>query len=437
MAYAATITDTHFISKSGRKYPLFKGTKDEWRDLAKEWGKQGDTQMENFYQKYGRMLAEDGELLVVKSTTPKGSSKRSYKVTSSEGVGAESIRRAKKTRGTNVEIEQQIERLDLHQRLIGELNEGNITIEDFHQQMKALYRSHRKPYNPDQVLNAEGWPQGKSKEGFLKWQSKVYSEAQQEAAAFAQEQGLKTDAGHAMPAAEGGPDARSNVQPEPGALNKIKQEQARGNVQLTDADKAARKGVLEYVGIATDKTLAFQEYLMEGTSPNVRSFNSYNQYFRSALAHDTGLDFRQVDTLLSQAEDDLLNRGTIERRFSKEKQKNLILPDVTEGGEVSVHTDPREKMTPWEQKQTKQLRREGAHEFQGTGDPVDLETGQQIFPEQDPNDITKLAETPTERTRISNVNTTAPVDAKAVIRNNPAARVAVPKVKRTPWRIRF
>lgn len=277
MALASEITETTF--KSGRKtYKLFKGTRAEWKKLAlKHWNETGDVNNESFYKTYGRMLHEDGsgKVLAVKSVTKKGGS-RAYRVDSTERSAADSAKRKKDQFGINEEIEKQIKRLDSEQ----------------------------------------AWPPGKSKEGFLKWQKSVYSEAQNEARAYAQRTGAKVDAGHARASKLGGPSARSNLAPEFSAINKAKQEKGaeRSNIELDEA------------GISRSKTHAFQEYLMEGTSPKVRNVSDYSRLVRSILAHETDIP---IDQAMAIGENELIQKGPQQKELSKVPQKNLKLKNIT------------------------------------------------------------------------------------------------------------
>ena len=277
MAIASEITKDNF--KSGRRtYKLFKGTRKEWKDLAlKHWNETGDVNNESFYKKYGRMLHEDGsgKVLAIKSVTKKGSP-RAYRVASTADLAADSERRKKDQFGTNEDIDKQIKELN----------------------------------------SKKAWPPGKSKEGFLKWQKSVYAEAQSEARAYAQKTGAKSDAGHARASKLGGPSARSNLAPEFSAINKAKQEKG---IERTDIE-------LDEAGISRSKTHAFQEYLMEGTSPKVRNVSDYSRLVRSILAHETGIS---TDQAMAIGENELIQKGPQQRELTQVRQKNLKLKDTT------------------------------------------------------------------------------------------------------------
>jgi len=255
-----------------KEYKVFEGSQKEWESLANSW-REGKTNpiISDFYAEYGRIPNKS-----LKQSSRKGEVKK-YITRNTASLNKSSQTRKENTRGTNPEIDAQIERLD----------------------------------------KQKAWPPGKSKKGFLRWQGSVYSEAQREANAWAWKHGYKTHAGHGRAAKLGGPNARTNLAPEGAAGNLSKQETGieRANWELDEA------------GISRSKTHAFQEYLMEGTSPKVRNVNDFSALTRRILVHNTDIP---IDQAMSIAENELIQRGPQVRSESKVSQKNIkSLPETT------------------------------------------------------------------------------------------------------------
>ena len=255
-----------------KEYKVFEGSQKEWESLANSW-REGKTNpiISDFYAEYGRIPNKS-----LKQSSRKGEVKK-YITRNTASLNKSSQTRKENTRGTNPEIDAQIERLD----------------------------------------KQKAWPPGKSKKGFLRWQGSVYSEAQREANAWAWKHGYKTHAGHGRAAKKGGPNARTNLAPEGAAGNLSKQETGieRANWELDEA------------GISRSKTHAFQEYLMEGTSPKVRNVNDFSALTRRILVHNTDIP---IDQAMSIAENELIQRGPQVRSESKVSQKNIkSLPETT------------------------------------------------------------------------------------------------------------
>ena len=255
-----------------KEYKVFEGSQKEWESLANSW-REGKTNpiISDFYAEYGRIPNKS-----LKQSSRKGEVKK-YITRNTASLNKSSQNRKENTRGTNPEIDAQIERLD----------------------------------------KQKAWPPGKSKKGFLRWQGSVYSEAQREANAWAWKHGYKTHAGHGRAAKLGGPNARTNLAPEGAAGNLSKQE--------TGIERADWE--LDEAGISRSKTHAFQEYLMEGTSPKVRNVNDFSALTRRILVHNTDIP---IDQAMSIAENELIQRGPQIRSESKVSQKNIrSLPETT------------------------------------------------------------------------------------------------------------
>ena len=255
-----------------KEYKVFEGSQKEWESLANSW-REGKTNpiISDFYAEYGRIPDKS-----LKQSSRKGEVKK-YITRNTASLNKSSQTRKENTKGTNPEIDAQIDRLDAK----------------------------------------KAWPPGKSKKGFLRWQGSVYSEAQREANAWAWEHGYKTHAGHGRAAKKGGPNARTNLAPEGAAGNLSKQE--------TGIERADWE--LDEAGISRSKTHAFQEYLMEGTSPKVRNVNDYSALVRRILVHNTDIP---IDQAMSIAENELIQRGPQVRSETKVSQKNIkSLPETT------------------------------------------------------------------------------------------------------------
>tara|TARA_B100000287_G_C20585654_1_gene762144 strand:+ start:42 stop:1325 length:1284 start_codon:yes stop_codon:yes gene_type:complete len=255
-----------------KEYKVFEGTKAEYVEAANKWMTDNNHPVATrFYEKFGVLPGWK-----IKQSSRKGEPKK-WIARTEKSINKSSNTRKENTRGTNPEIDAQIERLD----------------------------------------KQKAWPPGKSKKGFLRWQGSVYSEAQREANAWAWEHGYKTHAGHGRAAKLGGPNARTNLAPEGAAGNLSKQE--------TGIERADWE--LDEAGISRSKTHAFQEYLMEGTSPKVRNFNDYSALVRRILVHNTDIP---IDQAMSIAENELIQRGPQVRSETKVSQKNIkSLPETT------------------------------------------------------------------------------------------------------------
>ncbi len=266
---------------SKKEYKVFEGTQQEWEDLANKW-RQGKTNpiISDFYAEHGRIPNKS-----LKQSSRRGKPKL-YKTRNTASLEKSAQTRKENTRGTNPEIDAQIERLNTN----------------------------------------SAWPPGKSKEGFLKWQGSVYAEAQREANAWAHANGYKTHAGHGRSAKRGGPNSRTNLAPEAAGGNTSKQEKG---IERTDLE-------LDEAGISRSKTHAFQEYLMEGTSPKVRNMSDYSALTRRILVHNTDIP---IDQAMSIAENELIQKGPQTRLQSKVSQKNIgTLSDTTSSiGEVKTY----------------------------------------------------------------------------------------------------
>ena len=155
--------------------------------------------------------------------------------------------------GYNKETEKQIRFLDDVEKLKAEYaknsnnpNAGKI----FDNKMSALFRKNyrgRIKYDPTKEY---GWPEGKSQEGYRKWQGLVYSR-------------LKTEGkhvGHGKPVAQGGTNSASNL-----AL-----EDPTSNIRTGSREGTFRSDQeLENVYVAHGKSQSLQEYLAFEDDPNI------------------------------------------------------------------------------------------------------------------------------------------------------------------------
>ena len=314
-----------------KEYKVFEGTKAEYVEAANKWMTDNNHPVATrFYEKFGVLPGWK-----IKQSSRKGEPKK-WIARTEKSINKSSKTRKENTKGTNPAIERQIERIELADKLSKQVKSGKLTKADFKKQLNDLFLKHRAEWRAsgsggddpldkvlkDDYLNLDPtkpnwWPPGKSKKGFLRWQGSVYSEAQREANAWAWKHGYKTHAGHGRAAKKGGPNARTNLAPEAAAGNLSKQETGieRANWELDEA------------GISRSKTHAFQEYLMEGTSPKVRNVNDYSALVRRILVHNTDIP---IDQAMSIAENELIQRGPQVRSETKVSQKNIkSLPETT------------------------------------------------------------------------------------------------------------
>jgi len=155
--------------------------------------------------------------------------------------------------GFNKETQKQINFLDDVGKLKAEYaensndpNAGKI----FDKKMSALFRKNYRgkiKYDPNKNY---GWPEGKSLEGYKKWQRLVYNR-------------LKTEGkhvGHGKPVAQGGTNAASNLAPE----------DPTSNISTGSREGTFRSDQeLENVYVAHGKSQSLQEYLAFEDDPNI------------------------------------------------------------------------------------------------------------------------------------------------------------------------
>ena len=114
---------------------------------------------------------------------------------------------------------------------------------DFHNKMRKLFRKYYKTEKYDPNRNY-GWPEGKSKEGYIKWQKWVYNRLK----------GTEgKDIDHGKTAARGGTNSLTNLALQDSIWNRyIKQ----NKFEFIRTDEG-----YDQAGIAFDKLRSFQEYL--------------------------------------------------------------------------------------------------------------------------------------------------------------------------------
>jgi len=158
--------------------------------------------------------------------------------------------------GYNEETQKQVNFLDDVEKLKAEYaknsndpNAGKI----FDKKMSKLFRKNyrgRIKYDPTKEY---GWPEGKSKQDFKKWQLRVYNRLKGE-------DGDVIHVGHGKPVKKGGTNSASNL-----AL-----EDAKSNVRTGSREGTFRPDEeLESVYVAHGKSDALQEYLAFEDDPNI------------------------------------------------------------------------------------------------------------------------------------------------------------------------
>jgi len=127
-------------------------------------------------------------------------------------------------------------------------------VKDFDRDMKKLFRKNyrgRIKYDPNKNY---GWPEGKSKEGYEKWQRYVYNRLGEN------RDGKLVHIGHGKPVGKGGTNSASNL-----AL-----EDATSNMSTGDKEGTFRSDEdLERVYVSHGKSLSLQEYLAFEDDENI------------------------------------------------------------------------------------------------------------------------------------------------------------------------
>ena len=166
--------------------------------------------------------------------------------------------RAEGQYGFNPDTVKQIEFLDDVEKLKAELKErtdfpkgpddARNAEKDFHNKMRKLFKKNyrgRIQYDPNVGTNY-GWPEGKSQQGFMRWQRYIYK---------ALGEGVDGDEwhrGHGLPVNKKGTNSLSNLALEP----------AKDNLRTQDKEGTYREPEeLDRVYVAHGKTEALQEYL--------------------------------------------------------------------------------------------------------------------------------------------------------------------------------
>ncbi len=227
----------------------------------------------------------------------------------------------------------------------------------FDRDMKRLFKLNRrilpkvnnKPIEYDfNKLSQYGWREGRSEEGYLKWQKEVYKIVQDQSRAIAQELGFTFDAGHALslggisitkeelsklpidlqeliikegkldPDNEGnyllrGTNSASNLAVELAKLNRSKGKSITRNL----------KDLLE-LNIAFTKSQSLAEYNLIGDN-TFRKNTDFNNIFRSMLVNSGG----DINAILAQAEQRLNivgNEKAAEIGLSQRNIKNVLNP---------------------------------------------------------------------------------------------------------------
>ena len=122
-------------------------------------------------------------------------------------------------------------------------NDARNAEKDFHNKMRKLFKKYYKTekYDPNKTY---GWPEGKSREGYMKWQKWVFNRLK----------GVEgKDVDHGKTAARGGTNSLTNLALQDSIWNRyIKQ----NKIEFIRTDEG-----YDQAGIAFDKLRSFQEYL--------------------------------------------------------------------------------------------------------------------------------------------------------------------------------
>ena len=163
-----------------------------------------------------------------------------------------------------------------------------------------------------------GWPEGTSLEGFMKWQNLVYSDEQAAAGAIGRKSKIPQHAGHGWPAAQFGPNARSNLGTQNAHLN-ISQGGSAGH----------SKRQLQRAGVATDTTEALAEYLLEN-SENIQQPGRFTSQQKGAILHGSGDPVAAV----IEADRELDNKAL--RKAIVKANKTPRVPSEPPGGILNI-----------------------------------------------------------------------------------------------------
>jgi len=142
--------------------------------------------------------------------------------------------------------------------------------------MKALWRKYRRQekYDPTKTYK---WPEGKSEEGYLAWQKKVFNDLKG---------GEGVDIDHGKSGARGGTNSRTNLSLQESNWNRwIK----ANNVEFQRTDEQ-----YDEAGIAFDKDRSFQEYLAFEDDPNIKLVTDLGLEGMSDIHKRVGVDVNAV-----------------------------------------------------------------------------------------------------------------------------------------------
>ena len=211
--------------------------------------------------------------------------------------------------------------------------------------MTKLFKENKRwlgqDYDPNK-LDQYGWPDGKTREGYIKWQKEAYKESQRQSSAAAEKHGISFDAGHFLSL---------------GGMKISKEEAQKYNIPIDDLEKTKDGYILRgtnapsqlaiqiaqanrsqgklsgrniedllQMNAAFTKTHSLQEYLTSDDG-SFRQNVDYDRQIRSLLGHNPDFDINQ---LISEGEDRILNEGIVKAEESDVKQpRTNTLRDTT------------------------------------------------------------------------------------------------------------
>ena len=212
--------------------------------------------------------------------------------------------------------------------------------------MTKLFKENKRwlgqDYDPNK-LDQYGWPDGKTREGYIKWQKEAYKESQRQSSAAAEKHGISFDAGHFLSL---------------GGMKISKEEAQKYNIPIDDLEKTKDGYILRgtnapsqlaiqiaqanrsqgklsgrniedllQMNASFTKTHSLQEYLTSDDG-SFRQNVDYDRQIRSLLGHNPDFD---VNQLISQGEDQILNEGIVKAEESDVKQPRInTLRDTTQ-----------------------------------------------------------------------------------------------------------
>ena len=103
--------------------------------------------------------------------------------------------------------------------------------------MTKLFKENKRwlgqDYDPNK-LDQYGWPDGKTREGYIKWQKEAYKESQRQSSAAAEKHGISFDAGHFLSL---------------GGMKISKEEAQKYNIPIDDLEKTKDGYILSLIHI--------------------------------------------------------------------------------------------------------------------------------------------------------------------------------------------